>query len=80
MFDKHLDNFIHVLADWSIVPDYRWTFNFFAKLLLKLLGKINSPEKLILLHWHRLSRQQIILLCYPDTCGWDSDRNVCNEL
>ena len=33
-----------MLADRKLVPDYRWTFNFFAKLQLKALGRINSPE------------------------------------
>ena len=38
------EEFIRVLADRSIMPDYRWCFYSYSNFMSKHFGKINSPD------------------------------------
>ena len=42
--NEHGDNFIRISADRSLLPDFKWTFNFFSNFVKDNFGAINSPE------------------------------------
>ena len=44
LLKEHGDIYVTVSADRSIMPDYKWVFNFHAAYMQKAFGKINSPE------------------------------------
>ena len=45
---EHGENYIRISADRSILPDYKWTFNFFSTYVKENFGAINSPESFAL--------------------------------